>query len=285
MTGPQPASGDPVPSITEAEADGEIARIYDDIRRTLAVPVVNLIWRRLAVIPGGLDWAWSGLKPLYASGAIQAAAQALRQGLSVPDVPVLPRAALRAAEVDTQAERTIRTILHAYDRSNPLNLVALQALLAVSRGDIDEGAAPETPDASDGAVEGALPPLLALKDMAGPSADLVTAVNRLGAGGADHILVSMPRQLAHWPGFLALYWTVVAPYDADGRLAACIDTVLSDGRAIGRRLAAGMRQVETPDPALQQTVDAVLEDFSQHAIARMIPVVALLQQAMPPGED
>ncbi|MCG8542928.1 MAG: halocarboxylic acid dehydrogenase DehI family protein [Alphaproteobacteria bacterium] len=285
MTGPQTASGDPVPSITEAEADGEIARTYDDIRRTLGVPVVNLIWRRLAVIPGGLDWAWSGLKPLYASGAIQAAGRALRHGLSVPDVPVLPRAALRAAGVDAVAEQTIRTILDTYDRSNPLNLVALQALLAVSRGDIDEGAAPDFSDASDSAVEGALPTLLALKDMAGPAADLVTAVNRFGARGADHILVSMPRQLAHWPGFLALYWSLVAPYDADGRLAACIDSVLSDGRASGRRLAAGMRHVETPAPALRQAVDPVLEDFLRHAIARMIPVVALLQQAMPPRED
>ena len=47
-------AADPVPSIREADATGDIAVLYDDIRATLGVPVVNLIWRHLAVLPGGL---------------------------------------------------------------------------------------------------------------------------------------------------------------------------------------------------------------------------------------
>ena len=50
-------SADPVPVITEAEATGNIAALYADIRTTLGVPVVNLIWRHLAVFPDGLPWA------------------------------------------------------------------------------------------------------------------------------------------------------------------------------------------------------------------------------------
>ena len=54
-------AADPVPSIREADATGDIAVLYDDIRATLGVPVVNLIWRHLAVLPGGLSWAWATL--------------------------------------------------------------------------------------------------------------------------------------------------------------------------------------------------------------------------------
>ncbi len=50
------ASSDPVPAIAEAEATGETVELYTDIRATLGVPVVNLIWRHLAVFPGGLAW-------------------------------------------------------------------------------------------------------------------------------------------------------------------------------------------------------------------------------------
>ena len=57
-------SGDPVAAISEAGATGEIAALYGDIRATLGVPVVNLIWRHLATFPGALPWAWQSLRPL-----------------------------------------------------------------------------------------------------------------------------------------------------------------------------------------------------------------------------
>ena len=37
-----------VPSILEADARGEIADIFDDVRKVLGTSVVNLIWRNLA---------------------------------------------------------------------------------------------------------------------------------------------------------------------------------------------------------------------------------------------
>ena len=36
---------EPVIAITEKEAQGPVADFYEDIRSTLGVPVVNLIWR------------------------------------------------------------------------------------------------------------------------------------------------------------------------------------------------------------------------------------------------
>lgn len=275
------SSGDPVPAISEAEATGEIADLYADIRATLGVPLVNLIWRNLASIPGGLSWAWRSVKPLYENGAIQAEARALLEGQTLPDMPVLPVSALRAAGVNGGAETTIHAILDSYDRSNPLNLVALSALLAGLNGDSapassDPLPAPDTPN-----LNVALPRLLPLDDMDASTADLVRAINRLGARGQDHIIVSMPRHLAHWPGYLALYWTLIAPLDANGALHGCIDAVLADGRRRGARLAAGFAAVESPPAESRAAIEATLDDFCRHAISRMIPVVSLLKAAMP----
>ena len=68
------ASGDPIPAVSEAEARGDGARLFDDIRQVLGVPVVNLIFRHLATLPGGLAGSWGALRPLYASGQVADAA-------------------------------------------------------------------------------------------------------------------------------------------------------------------------------------------------------------------
>jgi hypothetical protein len=82
---------DPVPAIREADATGAVAAIFADIRAVFGVGVVNLIWRHLAVFPGGLEWAWGSLRPLYAQGHMPAAAARLRARLALPRLPEIPR--------------------------------------------------------------------------------------------------------------------------------------------------------------------------------------------------
>lgn len=274
------SSGDPVPAISEADATGEIADLYADIRATLGVPLVNLIWRNLASIDGALPWAWSSVKPLYEAGSIQNEAAALLAGQDLPAVPRLPVSALRSVGVDEAAERSINGILESYDRSNPLNLVALSALLAGLQGKAS-GSPQAAPQVTAPPLDVALPKLLPLAEMEPSTADLVQDINRLGARGRDHIIVSMPRHLAHWPGFLALYWTTIAPLDASGALHRCIDAVLDDGRQRGARLAATFTGTVPPPDASRAAIAATLDDFCRNAISRMIPVVSLLKRTMP----
>lgn len=280
MTG---RSGDPVPSIPEAEATGEVAALYDDIRRTLGVSVVNLIWRNLAAMPGALTWAWGAVKPLYVHGAIQGEAQALRREQVLPAVPVLPAAALRSAGVSTSDEVTIRQIVAAYDRSNALNLLALLAMIGHLRG-ASAGQSASTPTPPAVPVEtlepGALPPILSLEAMMPDTALLVQEINRLGARGRDHILVSMPRHLAYWPGFLAIYWSLVAPFEAGGQLTRCIDAVFADATQRASRLLLHMDEVAIPDARIRSSIERTLDDFARNAISRMVPVTALLLAAL-----
>jgi hypothetical protein len=274
-------SGDPVPAITEDDATGEVAELYADIRATLGVPLVNLIWRNLATMPGALSWAWLSVKPLYESGSIQSEAMVLIKDQKLPGVVQWPAASLRAVGVDADAEDAIRAILSSYDRSNPLNIVALSALLAILRKSVTDNGAPPLQARSQAALDVTLPALVNLSEAPDEVAELVRAVNRLGARGRDHILVSMPRHLAHWPGFLALYWTLIAPLDRNGDLHRCIDTVLVNAYASGARLAGNVGGILRPPEETRATIEATLDDFCRNAISRMIPVVGLLKKAMP----
>ena len=60
--------------LAEREATGEKARIYAEMRRLGGVPMVALIFRHLATLPGGIEWAWAALEPAWKAGRLQEAA-------------------------------------------------------------------------------------------------------------------------------------------------------------------------------------------------------------------
>ena len=279
-------SGDPVAAISEAGATGEIAALYGDIRATLGVPVVNLIWRHLATFPGALPWAWQSLRPLYANGAIIAQAAALRAGLEVPSLPGLSAPVLAAAGLSQDDLTRIVMIQQSYERSNAMNLIALGALLAQLEGRVDDGGevtaaiSPPTEDAPRAAIGGKMPALLTLDQMSPDLAALVQDLNRIS--GRDDILASMYRHLSHWPAYLALVHCLIAPFAADGHLEPLILAVVKEGRHRAAQLAPGLA---TPGLALagavQAPVRAALIQFIDEPIGKMITIVPLIRRALP----
>ena len=273
-------STDPVPAITEADATGETAALYTDIRATLGVPVVALIWRHLAVFPDGLPWAWGSLKPLYASGAIANEAAALRAGLEVPVLPGLSRPALAAAGVSNDDLIRITMILQSYERSNAKNLIALGALLARLEGKSSTLGEPAPPMQIEDPIEGQLPALLTLDAMAPPVRALVEDLNRIG--GREEILASMYRYLAHWPAYLALIHVLLTPCGAEGGLEPLIINVIADGRRRANQIVSGLASPErTPSQDTQKALRPALAKFVHGAIAKMTAIVPLIRQAMP----
>ena len=281
---PAALHGDPVPAITEAAATGETALIFADLRATLGVGVVNLIWRHIATFPGALPWAWATVKPVYVSGRVAMEAQRLKAGLSMPGLPAWPRTVLRCAGIDAAGEASIRRILASYNRSNAMNLVALSALVRrIDGAPTDTRIAPAPLEQSqEAAIDGALPKLLTLDEVAADTADLVRRINLLGDRDQGRILASMYRHLAHWPGFLALSYAHLAPLAADGRLEDMAAQAIDLGERAGARLQAGMTVLPPPDTA--DEIRRAATDFIGHAIGKMVPVAALLMAVMPKQE-
>lgn len=274
------ASADPVPSIREADATGDIADLYDDIRATLGVPVVNLIWRHLAIFPSGLAWAWEALKPLYASGAIAREAKALRNGLDIPTLPGLTASALFTAGLSASDLDRINMILSSYERSNAMNIIALAAILS----GIDGVATAVQPAGSGHVVEasvaGEMPPLLTLDEMEDDARALVQALNAIG--GRTEILASMYRHLANWPPYLGLVSALVTPFDAEGRLEPVILNVIAEGKRRAAHLAGALATPVQPlEASVRDDMRAALNQFIDGPIGKMIAVVPLIKQAMP----
>lgn len=271
-------SGDPVPAITEAEATGEIAALYADIRRSLGVPVVNLVWRHLATFPGALEWAWSAVRPVYVDGSAASVAATFRRELDLPKLPAVPREVLRAAGIDESAEAAIAAVLASYDRSNTTNLIALSALLRRLDGEVGSdgeiAARPEPP------LEVSLPRLLAASEMAPAAAMLVERLNMIGERDGGRIVASMYRHLAHGPGFLALAWSLLAPLDASGTLGSAIAANLARARDKAALLTARIGTAPPPAPTARDARAAITR-FVEHPIGKMVTICRVLRHNLP----
>ena len=89
--------------VAEAEATGDVALVYEEIRRTYAVPYVSSLFRHLAVYPGLLPWAWGIVRPALLSGAAQRLAWQRVDIAELPPLPPLSREALARLGVDAAA--------------------------------------------------------------------------------------------------------------------------------------------------------------------------------------
>ena len=284
-------------SVPERDATGEVAELYADIRETLGLPVVNLIWRHFATLDGGLAWAWGTLRPLYTAGDVHAAGGRLLTGLALPALPRVPDTVLAGAGVDPSLRPTLCAVLDTYDRGNALNICALSALLATapcapaSGGTGQPPSRGAVPPAADGRAArrhapgdglppppGAVPPVPELSDLPPAVRDLVWTANTLGQAPGDATLATLWRHLAIWPGALSVAWSLLAPLDADGRLRAANADTVRRARAEAAALAAG--RPAAPEPPAAAAVRRAAEHFVQHVIGRMIPAGLLLRGAL-----
>ena len=267
---------DSVPSINEADARGETAAIFADIRKVLGTSVVNLIWRNLATMPGALSWTWTTVRPLYL-GAAPGHAESVRRGIALPELPGFSADTLLAAGIDESDSAIIRNVLDSYQYTNALALVVLSALLAhfEPRPAASVTAAGSAPSPA-GVKIPELPPMDALDPEV---ARLVSELNGFGEDTEPQLIASMYRHLAYWPAYLALVRTMLAPLQADGRLEALTRATRTLGQAHGQMLAPQLKPSAPPD-----TLQAVLKScrlFVEHPIARMTGLCALIRRATP----
>lgn len=256
---------DPFPAVAEATATGETADLFADIRATVGVRVVNLVWRHLATIDGALPWAWGAVKPLYLHGMADTAAVRFREGM------VLPRLGSLAGEQPSSVD----AVLASYDHSNTINLFALGALVAHLRG---ETAAAGTPEQGPrlAAPDVSLPKLASQEDVVPETWACVLRLNGFGDRPQPLILASMYRHLAHAPAFLAKIEAALAPVEADGSLRYAIGSNLADAKrraaVLARTIAAG------PSPSGDR-IEAGVSAFVDHAIGKMVTICRAIRTA------
>lgn len=275
-----------VAEVAEADATGDVADLYADIRGTAGIGMVNLIWRHLAARPGVLPWTWAVLRPAFRRGAVAAATDSLRGGIDLGGAAAIPREAYLAAGLDERDLRAIGMILDDYNRGNLANLVAVGALAAFLAAD---GAArpARPPDAAAAtAAPPRLPPISDMDDMDGRTAALVRLLSAPLAPPDTPMIPSLYRHLAPWPAYLAM---AAASVLAPARLPAALDEagrLHGRARAHSERLAATLAPaagIETPPAAGLAAVESLAARFVAGPIAGMVVLGLRLRASLPDG--
>ena len=262
-----------LPEISEDDASPDLKLIYADIRRSMRLPLVNLIYRHFATIPGALPHVWGWVREMSHSGGLEAALDRMNQSLRVPQLP--PFELTSFANLSNVNRISIKRVLEAYNRGNGLNLIALTAIkldlhqrargpLRISKFTSDDEPLP-------------LPRLLKFPELKPDVADLVTTISRLHAGN-DGVIPSLYLHLANWPDFLSAAGGRITPLFKNGsieraRLAA---TNLAHVEAEGliATLPETARVAGLPDPVVE-----TLKQFINHVIPEMLPIGLALDRA------
>ncbi len=278
---------DALPEIREADAPPAIAMIYAEIRRAFRIPLVNLIYRHLATIPGALPWAWGILQNPVTSGSLDEARQritALQPTLETSTLTAAPG----SAEIDGPATTEIATLLDVYDRSNLLNLIGLTAVRKVIEGGL-AGELGELPFGRSDTAEVphedsvlAIPPLPKLAELPHGSAGLVRALAACHGGHASGVVPSLYLHLAHWPVILAAARDRLPPLFADGSLARDRDAICRLTEIEAAALLPQMRGAAPPAQAVP-AMRRALDTFTRGVIPEMIVIGAALRPLLVPA--
>jgi hypothetical protein len=264
---------DSIPAISEGDAVGDIAALYEDLRVTLGVPFVNLIWRHLATIPGGLAWVWTLVKPLYVSGEPERLSLDTSALVSFPSLAPLPDFLWDSAAISGRDRQTIAALIESYNHANGVNFLALLTAVSMLRdGPPVKTNRPAAPHAErHRAATQPLPPLPALSELPPHLLALVHQLDQFGRLGSSDAIASLYRHLAHWPAFLSIAYTALEPLHRSREFARAQKGVI----AFGRRQCVELASLMNPDlPALapesRLAVLAALDEFTRLMIGRMI---------------
>lgn len=254
------------PQIPEPAATGETAAIYAALRQATGVPLVNLIWRHFAALPGVLPQVWHALAPLLGSSELAAARDRVAAAFT-PNVATRPAAPDQAAEV-----------VAAYNRGNLTNVIALTALrLRLEDPARPARTAPYIPRATEPLTP--LPPLPALADLPAPLAATVTglAAQHDGAGGG--VIPSLYLALTPWPDLLNALPDQLASLYVPEALRAARAAIR---QAAEQEAAACIPALPEPVPALLDALPTIRR-FTTLVIPDLIPVGLALAAALSPS--
>ena len=258
--------------ITEKEATGEVAEIYQDIRETMNMPFPQTIWRNLATKEGALQWVWYSLKPIYQSGAVAHYASELRGSLDIPSVSTIPDPAFKVLGISDQDRQHISEFLDSLNFGNSQNIIGLSALYSDPSGEVTTKTFknPVKRKYSD------LPSLIDPDTLGKNEKALFDLINQIGQDVSVGFPPAWSRGLARWPKLLPIIWNTLSMIEADGRLEQLKQKTKDEAFQNSSILASWINKI--PPPKIGNQVLEQLKKLTQGGIPRALPVGLLLHK-------
>ncbi len=278
-----------IPEVPEAEATDSTAEVYSALRRTSGAALVPLIYRHLATFPGGLEWAWGVFGPFMDSGELPARAGRVVE-MAVTGAPDGLQQNVKHLRLGADALAGITRVLDLYNRTNPINIIAVKLSRFVLSGETPEpvaAAMAAPPEAQPLEKIPAPPGIVGIEAMPPDLAALVGQLSSPGATSGDRIVPGLYRHLANWPPYLAAAAQALLPHYQAGAVAEAAARVRAHADAEAAGAWAGLdrakMEAERPSGEVRARMIASLDAFVAR-IPEMVVVGARLHGAMPGAE-
>jgi hypothetical protein len=256
-----------LPELPERDATGRTKQIYEEMKHLGGVPMVALIFRHLATLPGALEWTWDAIGPAWRAGRLQQAAWKIAR-----EVPLKPLARIRppvlvALGIDEEARQGIRHVVTAYDRANPENMLSILCLLRLLNGSQGAGSIQVSTPWTPPTAPGLLPPMIDVATMPAEISALFDLLATPGQTEGPRVVQSLYRHFGHMPGFLALVVTLVRHRLDDGSIEREANQIHSRMSREADDIVSSLSAPAAPHPGIEPV--------------QMIVVGRLLNDALP----
>lgn len=195
-----------VPEIFEAEATGALKELYTDIKYVLKVPIVNFIFRTLALYEPFLTFAWQQARPNCLTYEFIHAADTLTHppiNLEVPSINW-------STYYNDKGIHLIKGILEVFSIVNPKLLIIASAWSEALANRPNQGTNNVTGVLETG-VPSNLPPIKLVQVPDAPESTRQLMLD-IAQKHQAYDVASDFRALAHFPHFLGYSWSHLRPY-------------------------------------------------------------------------
>ena len=261
--------------VSESEATGVIREIYDEIKVTMNIGMINLIYRRMASVDGVLEWFWHAVRPVLVSGEVDRALSSLTSDLDWRVVPEGSASSLSSLELGDREMEDLVRVVEGYNRGNSLNLLLLTAFAERLRSGGPNAEVTSTAKKNPLVKPLDLPPILAMSDMPQETASLIRALSASIAPVHQPLIPSLFRHLARWPEFLVFVSPYLTHMISSGELSR-MSNILQDCAAdwasdIGMKIEIPV-DATTPDEVVQEFWIDEWQAYTSKPIPEMIIV-------------
>lgn len=272
-----------LPDIMPDQADKQIKPVYEDIQRTLRVPIVNLIFRTLANYPDYFVKLWEQLSPNFRAKAFEQAADSLRREALLEPVPDVSGVDLEELD-DLDKLRGFNDTIHYVLPK----LLIITTAFEKATFNLNTAGGKETKEIKKsteiplGAAKGTTKVEMVDPDKA---SDRVQALFKSIKERHGHPLVSSYfRGLGNWPDFLEQTWNRLQPSVGSSEYEERKNYLIEHSENFVSRMAIQQLQETGLDERQSADVRAILAAFRLKFIPEML-LDAVLIKAMLDGPE
>jgi len=267
----------------EEDAPAAIGHIYADIKRASGTSLVNLIYRHLATIPGGLEWVWGCIRMNWGYDGLLNAAVAMPSAEIVIHLPV---ALWRTVGLSEKDLGEIRTLIDHYNLTHTANILGITALSHIIRDPSHSSGDTKLAwtEAPHRQIAAATPPVPKLDSLPPDVTELLHFINGVGEDEQPAMVASLFRHLTLWPGSLAVAAALLTPLSQSGELARLRrETTIAAEEIADEMISTAELNCPPPPEAAREAILHALDLFRTTLIAKMLPVGQILSQALEPA--